>query len=298
MSLKDTIARFRANPVIKLALGRKEKPTAEDLYDALRRALADPELKKFMQTMCEWEYRVITERPFDGSERKLYLAKGVKLSNAYQEATEHLNLALSRAVRNKFNPWVRDELRKWCDSDYHRNALSDSVIKELSVMENVRPEGPVTLYRGIMFKKYHFKGDSRIQSPQVFLDALAHGHTEIVIEENMSSWTASPDIANRFATKNAAGSQHVAMLNWLHNAHRFIDGELGLVFEASFGPDDVICEVDKLDLGHLVHGSEAEFIIKPGHHKVKIIHIYTPTGEIDANQFSEWIANRDQPAAA
>jgi hypothetical protein len=186
---------------------------------------------------------------------------------------------------------TKRQVIKWVHDNGGGNYIDDVAAFELKWAEGLRPDHPIKLYRGLLFGKNSLSdGIIARRDARIFTNALLHGHTQIHMQyPHAQSWTDSEQIADRFAKSNPAGSQYGAMMNWLHNAGKFIDRDLGLVISATVYPHDIMCDVSKMDLGHLTHGDEGEFIVvKNAKLDVTIEHIYTKKGPITAEQFAEF----------
>lgn len=286
--LKDLLARLRSTPVIKQALGRTTEPDPKALYDALMGFLkSDTEFQTFVNARrINWLSVSLGndgEKPFNPD-----------LAEYYRDTAKEVTAQLSRAASGRLTADSRKQVVNWCNSNGHRH-LDSETISELSVMEGIRPSEPITLYRGLLFQKWQMENprwnndtEDHPKSAKMFIDALKHGHSEMRLGFlKPQSWSDSIDIANRFAVSKAAHSQYSAMLNWLEAGKEktAIQGQLGIVLSTVFQPSDIVCDVSALNIGHLNHGNEKEYIIKPGHYTVKMDRIYTRGGIILPDQF-------------
>jgi hypothetical protein len=175
-------------------------------------------------------------------------------------------------------------------------------------IEDIRPSSPVLLYRGLLFKegyqmgelasnenerKYAERMHNKHKSARVFIDAMRAGRIDVNMNyPTASSWTTSKTIAERFASKNAASSQHLAMLNWLRQKGA-IDGELGIVISTLARPSDIIVDLSKIEL-YGMHGNESEMILMPGTKKVRIAKLMTADGAMYPLDYIESMDNPHQ----
>jgi hypothetical protein len=200
--------------------------------------------------------------------------------------------------KNKLAAENRKQLEGWLTSDTRLRHLDGVTINALLAMD-VRPDVPTHLYRGMMFRKFDFKYAARpaeerdtvyIKRARRFLDILKKGQRGFhLTNEQPTSWTTSSDIAARFASKNSAESEYLAMRNWLENAGRKIDGELGVVLHTIAKPEQILCDVNLVpDLSH-THGNESEMILLPGKPFVRILRVLTPAGEMDPSDAAELV---------
>lgn len=290
----------RAHPVIKQAIGRGAPPEPRALYDAVRELTAQyPIFHRFVADFGWLGGRYFLEQEYTNLDFFNYGTS--KPDNQYLRDVRALAKALSRAAKGAVSPETRRTLLKWVHNNSSHPYIGALEEKELRWVQGIHPEVPVKLYRGLLFYTSNWTSDRVVatRDARVFVNALLAGHTEFVLDHNRAqSWTVSPDIANRFATKNAATSEYGAMMNWLHNGKKFIDRDLGLIISAVVQPEDIVCDLGKIDLGHMAHGNEGEYIVRSGAHlKVKIEHIYTKTGEINPEHFVEFINNIAKKAA-
>lgn len=285
---------FRAHPVIKANLSKDpaNHPPARVTYDAMQELFAKyPILRQW------WEENGWSDRIFIKMEP----------TDAYWQRAEEGGWDFARDIqgdarrlaancRGSMTAWVKKELVAWVHNNSNIRRLSQEAQAELKwVGHDARPQAPLKLYRGLLFSAWQFKTDERsLEHPKnarIFLEALKHGHTTFTMTyQNASSWSDRQDIADRFAKHSPATSEMGAMMNWLHNANKFIDRELGLVISATIPPEDILVDISKVNLGWMVHGDEGEFIVRSGATiQVTIEHIYLPTGEISVDKFGEFM---------
>lgn len=295
--LKDLLARFRSDPAIKKALGRGEQPPMRDLYAALRRFLADPEFASYVEAR-QISTRAIDD-PFEEKTHTLYLPNRTEESNRYRDLAKQISQEMSASARGKLSAYTRNQLVDWCNSNRGGRSISADALREIQCLEGVRPEGPLTVYRGLLFQKTQLEPPrfelDRPRNALIFLDAMRHGHRDIVLDSaRLSSWTTSPETANRFAQHRAAANSYTATIQALRMGNSFIDGDLGIVLKATLDPEQILCDVRKVEVGHhLNHGDEGEIIVMPGNLRVHMEHIYTRKGEVTPKQF---VQSLDQAA--
>jgi hypothetical protein len=279
---------FRADPVVKQVLGRGPDPDPREIYDAMQRMFARfPILREFWNDRCYGKY-LFCKADFTP---EFWKNPSLSFANALRDDARELG----RSARGSLSAYSKKALLKWVHANGHMANFDPSTVDELKWAEGLRPDHPLKLYRGLLFAKWQFGTDERAlnhpKNANIWLDALKHGHTSLMLDYKLpSSWSDEKSVADRFATKSAATSEYSAMINWIHNSKKFIDKELGLIISATIQPEDILCDVNKIDLGHLTHGNEGEFIVRPGARlQVQIEHIYLPTGEISVDKFGEFM---------
>lgn len=280
--LKNLLARLKSYPAVKQALGRGDPPEDRALYDALQEIIRNEDMADFISraAICQG-----IDRPFVDGRLDWYI-----------DFTKELTLALSRSARGALTSWSKKNLLNWCHNNSANAQIDSETVRELGLIEHIRPEEQTTLYRGMLFQNWQLEdprwGDeAHPKSGHVFIDALKHGHTELLVAfNNPSSWTTSEATADRFAKRRPAVSQYAAMANWLQNADKHIEGKLGVILSGSFIPRDIICDVSKIEIGHLLHGDEGEMIVHRGNYNLTIHAIYTEQGPIEPSAFAEWLS--------
>lgn len=293
--LEEINKAFRADPVIKNCLKKSPEPmTGFQVRDAMYALFARyPALEQFWEQVCYSSF-IFCQRDRDDefwSRMKVDPTDNRGLDWYIREDARKL----AKAARGGLSAFAKKELVAWVHNNSNMRRLDRTTQNELRFATGLRPHQPLKLYRGLLFSKWQFGEDERMQnhpkSARIFMDALKHGHTTLKLHyPNCSSWTAHPDVADRFAKHSPASSEFGAMMNWIHNAKKFIDRELGLVISATISPDDILCDVSKINLGHLVHGNEGEFIVRPDAElTVQVEHIYLPTGEISVDKFEDFM---------
>lgn len=189
----------------------------------------------------------------------------------------------SRRVRNsqKISAEVKRELRKWVEGNGVSYQLYSSSIKELKSIPDIRPSGNVVLYRGLLIKDWQLKDDvTHEKSGKEWLKAIEDGlqvadHTY----SKPTSWTSNINIAERFARYRSSGSYYTAMLSALQRKGQ-IDGRVGLIISTLARPENIVCDISKLDLGHVQHGNESEMILDAGTYRVRIVKAWDKDGPL------------------
>lgn len=192
--------------------------------------------------------------------------------------------AVGRVQRGALSAAARKELADWVNSN-RSFSVSPSLVRELAATPGIRPDRPVLLYRGLLFRRWQFDDETHPRSALRFLAAARGGQRGLTVNgDRASSWTTDPEVAERFARYGAASSSFGAMFQSLHRARQnhAIDGEMGIVIATLARPEDVLVDLGRVDLGHhQQHGDEAEMILKPGARTVKIVRLWNQAGEVD-----------------
>jgi len=181
------------------------------------------------------------------------------------------------------------ELQDWANSEFSRR-LSRTAAAELASNPSLKPDGPVKLYRGILFNSIGETSDGKLTNGAKFLKQIRAGERIVDMEWDLpSSWTYSLDTAENFATIKAASSQTAATMDWLYRGKnkRAIDGELGVIVSVLARPDDVIVDMDRVkNPMSRKHGSEAEVIMSPGKYLCRIVKMWNKDGEVDPVKYT------------
>lgn len=192
--------------------------------------------------------------------------------------------AVNRAKRGGLSPDARKELADWVNGDRRAFSLPTRVMRELAATPGIRPDRPVMLYRGLLFRRHQFDDEQHPRSALRFLAAARSGKRGLDMDwDRASSWTTDPATAERFARYGAQTSSFGAMFQALDRAakRRAIDGEMGIVIATLARPQDILVDIGKVDLGHQQHGDEGEMILAPGPRAVRIVRMWNQVGEID-----------------
>jgi hypothetical protein len=190
---------------------------------------------------------------------------------------------------------TRKELSDWVNGNGRHFNLSRAAIAELTSIPNIKSTEKVTLYRGVLFKKFDLEkkrdysdwnNEKMVDGNGLaFIKQIRQGTKILDLDwDKPSSWSIAPQVAERFAKYGAADSSFGATMQWLQRGadNREIDGELGFVFMIQADPEDVIIDMEKVsDMLQMNHGGEGEVILKPGKYFAKIVKRYTVRGEVD-----------------
>ena len=205
------------------------------------------------------------------------------VSDLFRDITAVSNLTVSADTKKEITEFVNG------NRGYHK--LSTRAQKELASIPGLRPTKPLVLYRGLLFSEYSLTSrtsyDGTLDKGQglKFLQSIREGGKIVDLKwDRVSSWSQSKEIATRFAKYGPASSSFAATMQWLsrESKKKEIDGALGFVIAARMQPEDILLDVEKL-YGRLsmAHSDEREVIVKPGTYTCKIVHKYTPSGEVE-----------------
>lgn len=207
------------------------------------------------------------------------------VSDLFRDVTAVSNLTVSSSTKKEIAEFVNG------NKGYH--SLSSFAQKELASIPGIKPTKPIILYRGLLFSEWSLKTRTSYdgtldKGPGVkFLESIRKGSKIVDLKwDRPSSWSTSKEIAKRFAKYGPASSSFAATMQWLsrESGKKEIDGALGFVISTRMQPEDILLDVNKLQ-GKLemAHGDEGEVIVKPGTYTCKIVHKYTPTGEVEVD---------------
>lgn len=297
--LKALIAAFRKDPVVKLALGRGEKPDAEALYRAIRRLIQPQEIRDYIksaQTFVGIYGAFHIRKPFDPEQL-----------DAYISFVKDFVAIAGRTSRGTISADTKKTLRAWVNNNTRNAYIDATAIEELAAIEDIRPDEPVLLYRGLMFSGSTMadlaKEDKRIWADKMvkeiphktayaFLQAMRQGRIDLNMSyPTASSWTKSKTIAERFASHSASSSEFIAMQSWLHSKGK-IDGDLGIVISTLARPEDIIVDLSKIELDG-AHGNEREMILRAGTKKVRMAKVMTKDGPVDPLEYIQTMDDRE-----
>lgn len=166
---------------------------------------------------------------------------------------------------------LKTAVLKWADNNLVYPLANHRIDELLSLP--VRPNAPVTLYRGLLF--------SDVRGAK-FKEAIEAKTLTFSMEwSRPSSWTTEQYVADGFARNANVGDDNI--MGQIHNRERWkgseIDGELGVVLQATASPEQIICGLDYLGLEN-EFGHEHEFILKAGALTVTIVQAYDGKGPI------------------
>lgn len=150
--------------------------------------------------------------------------------------------------------------------------LSTFAVNQLISVPGIRPEQPVTVFRGLLFrnetmaKPFRDRGERGQLS---FTETLARP----------TSWTTERYVADGFAQNYDFSSEIAEMMFRANNPRHKIDGEFGVVISMVAQPNDIICEIACLGIKNEYH-HENEFILNAGTYQMTIVQAWDPDGEI------------------
>jgi hypothetical protein len=187
---------------------------------------------------------------------------------------------------------VRKEVLNWVNSSGRYYDLTGYAKKELASVPGLKPDGPIVVYRGLLFNSNDLKerksydGTMSVGNGLKFLKSVRAGSRVVDLDwDRPSSWSTSREIAIRFAMNKAAHSNFEATMNWLNGMKddAKIHGDLGFVISMLVQPEDVLIDVRKLATSaHMKHGDEGEVIVAAGKYTCRVNTKYTKTsGEVD-----------------
>lgn len=207
---------------------------------------------------------------------------------------------INRISKSKLSASTKKELLNYVNSTRHRN-FSYEAKKEILNTPSLRPQKPIKLYRGMLFKKGHFENGFSGQKNfgTYFLDSIKKGTDIVDINLNReSSWTYSEKVAEGFARYSAASSHNAAMMGWFQREidKRAIDGELGVILSVLARPENIVIDMNMLesDIGFFEHGNESEVILDSGKYICRIVKAWDKGGEIDMKKYFDKDEKTDQ----
>jgi hypothetical protein len=185
---------------------------------------------------------------------------------------------------------LKKKLRDWMDTSGGYYALPTWATNELMSIPSLRPTKRILVYRGLLFSEYSLKerekydGTLEVGNGLAFLRSVKKGTREVDLTwDRPSSWSASKDVAERFAKYGPASSSYSATLQWLERSmqKKHIDGALGFVISTFANPEDILIDTRLSGALGTKHSDEAEVILKPGTYKARIVKKFTVEGEVD-----------------
>lgn len=178
------------------------------------------------------------------------------------------------------------ELRSWADNSGRYYNLTAATQKELDITPALKPNKPIVVYRGLLFKEYDFREvtnayDKSEPNGKRFSKAIRDNKKEVDLSwDRPSSWSKSKSVASRFAKYGPAQSMYGAMFQSLSRKGE-IDGVVGYIVAMLVEPEDVLIDFSKANATIGQFEDEQEVIVKPGKYHCKIVKKFTPTGEVD-----------------
>lgn len=201
------------------------------------------------------------------------------MQSFFKQVGKREKLMVSTDVKKAIEEWINTSGR-------HNHSFSKDEMAEIDSIPGLKPDKPIKLYRGLLWKKYHMSKDG---DGRKFIQAMRKG-TDIVDYTNdvPESWTLSQNVANKFATAGPAGSEFSAMMNWLSRGEDKIEGELGAIVAILAKPEDILVDLSKV--GNKLNTQyewEDEVVLKPGKYVAKIVKLYNKKGELSPKAFLE-----------
>lgn len=226
-----------------------------------------------------WDFRDLRKvKPEDFNADKFETLHS-NMQSFFKQIGKREKLMVSTGVKKAIEDWINTSGR-------HNHRLSKDEIAEIDSIPGLKPDKPIKLYRGLLWKKYHMNKDG---DGRKFIQAMRKG-TDVVdyVCDVPESWTLREAIANKFATAGPAGSEFSAMLNWLSRGEDKIEGELGAVIAILAKPEDVLADLSKVgNKLNTMYEWEDEVVLKPGKYVAKIVKLYNKKGEISPKTFLE-----------
>ncbi len=234
-------------------------------------------------SFSRWDFDRLKKIKPDELDGKSFESMKDFVSDLFRDVTAVSNLTVSSGAKKEINEFING------NRGYHN--LSSHTQKELSSIPGLKPNKPIVLYRGLLFGEWSLQnrtsyGGTLVKGEGIkFLESVRKGSKIVDLNwGRASSWSTSKEIATRFAKYGPAPSSFAATMQMLsrESKNKEIDGAMGFVISTRMQPEDVLLDVSRL-YGKLkmAHGDEDEVIVKPGTYTCKIVHKYTPTGEVD-----------------
>lgn len=113
----------------------------------------------------------------------------------------------------------------------------------LELLQQFRPDGPITVYRGLRFSTeldfYFFLR---------YNDWNGSTLTYKGQRDRVSSWAYHQEASQSFATERAAGSEFEATMGWLRKMKEqaIVNGAMGVVLKGTVRPEDIIIDMTKV----------------------------------------------------
>jgi hypothetical protein len=194
------------------------------------------------------------------------------VSNLFRDVTSVTNLTITGDTMSTLWQWLSG-------AKGYRGDLSYHAVRELLTFPAVRPEGPVRLYKGLAFYESSLKekdtgyGTMEVGEGLKFLRSVRQGKRVVDIDNAFATiWTRSKEQAQRDAFSDNSWEQK----------NPKIKGELGFVISVLAKPSDIVVDTDML--GPKVKHDPAVVVLKAGKYTSRIVHKWTPEGEVDPNE--------------
>ena len=297
--LKAIIAAFKSHPLIKeiaktsndninAFADRLTKEQVFGVYRALSTVMKNPIIREFIMKRAQ-SHALGKPFKFEWASFYCWVVKEF-VSSGQKAARGSISAEAKKAIQEWINSNTGAELPSWIED-------------ELLTIPEIRPDTPILLYRGLLFSKSvmepTFNPYRPWRAPKNYIAAIMVGKRAVKINSPVaSSWSTSRATAERFATSKAATSQYSAMTNWLNSAKTksAIQGEMGLLLSVIAQPEDIICDMNRLDIGlNANHGNESEVILRGGERLARMTCIWTPNGEVSIEEFQQHMAERNKP---
>lgn len=195
------------------------------------------------------------------------------------DSLKQFSAAVARSKNGTLSPSARKDITSWVNAPAAIH-VSDATRREIEALPDVRPERPIVLYRGMLFRRWQMQNDDSPKSAIKFLQALREKKRVIDMDfVQYSSWTTDLDVAERFARYSSASGPFQALIRG-HNGEA-IDGEMGVIVSALVHPKDILLNVSAVRALSANYGNESEYIVKPGKRLVRVVRLWNKNGEID-----------------
>lgn len=169
--------------------------------------------------------------------------------------------------------YVAWALNKYLNTSGMGHDLSKPVRAWLRNEPDVRPDEPVTLYRGLFFASDpKYTGNTG----EKFLRGHKVGDNFLLSQRRCSSWSSDRLLAQRYALNSSKMTFKDAWADF-NKQNTPEEKPLGVVMQATIPPVHILCEIRRLveaKVVKLLHGNEDEFIIEPFPINTKIVDIY------------------------
>lgn len=235
--------------------------------------------KKKVESFAYWRYEFETLRKLRDTEfdpEKHFSDVKYLVDLMLKDISKMGKQMLSTDAKKSVEEWINT-------SGNHNRRLYKNVMTELDSIPGLKPESPIKLYRGLMWSEYDMKPG---REGRRFVQSMQNDGVVDYEAKDPESWTFSKSVAFKFASTNPASSEYSAMMNWLSNQGRYIDGELGAIVMVLAKPEDVLADLSRIGNNlRLKYEWESEVILKPGQYNVKIVQLFNEKGEIKPEEY-------------
>lgn len=200
--------------------------------------------------------------------------------NNFAEFTSDLFRDLTTVTNSTFSADAGSSLWAWLSkSPGYRGDFPHQAALEFASLPSVRPAEPVLLYRGLNFDEASMQevrmldGTMGLGSGLRFLKAVRQGKRVADVDwDHATMWYRSKEQARKGAFSENSWQQD----------KQTITGKLAFVISSRIRPEDII--VDTSMLGPKVAHDPPTVVVKKGKYVARIVHKWTPTGEVDPTE--------------